>query len=87
MYPSNLFIKHMNSFENGSLGLLHGEYSLEIETRFKPKSVWTSESDCGSMQVCQGGGNLFGVTILETGFILHAVVKTDFTTVKYEILY
>lgn len=87
MYPSDLIVKFMKSFQNGSLCLIHGKHDVEVSTHSKPKQIWVCEEDRGSMQVCQGGGNKFGWTYLEDGFVLHADVDTDYTQVRYEVIF
>lgn len=87
MYPIDLFLNFIKSYDKGRVGLLTGKYDWEIKTNGKPKSVWLSEADNGNMAVCQGRGNYFGVTILENSFIIHADVNTTHCELLYQILF
>lgn len=87
MYPIDLFLSFIKSYDKGRVGLQTGKYDWEIKTNGKPKSVWLSESYNGNIAVCQGQGNYFGVTILENSFVIHADVNTSHCELLYQILF
>ena len=74
----------LNSFQQGSIMLSAGNYSLEIHTKKPPVKVWLSLKDGGDMPVCNGDVDKFSYTLTNKGFILYTDVVSD--TVELEWL-
>lgn len=86
MSPVDLLIKFIDSYQEGTVGLPHGDYAWHVATKFEPAQVWISETARGGQQVCGGGLNSFSVSLQPDGFLLLAKVLTDGTVVSWQAI-
>ncbi len=69
---------------SGDIVLGYGQHEISITMDKTPCKVSLNiSSPCDSATICQGDINKIGVTILETGFVLYADIKTNTCCVEW----
>lgn len=70
-------------FEQDDVILNHGNHEIFIPTDGRVKRVWFTFTDVRYIPVCQGAADMVGITTRPDGFVINAVINSEYRGIRY----
>lgn len=70
-------------FEQDDVILNYGNHEIFIPTTGRVKRVWFTFTDVRYIPVCQGAADMVGITTRPDGFVINAVINSEYRGIRY----